>query len=302
MKSSIEYLKITTLAENTVQPQAYTQLGQWGLSFYLDLIDSKGEERKILLDTGINKEALLHNVKSLKKDLSILDCVVISHGHLDHTAATVEAVKASGGIPVYAHPYCFYPKIFQNKKGKRNNIGVPDGENISEIEAAGGTIVLSKDPVEIVPGFWTTGEVPRRSFEKWRVTPGTKRIQLRDGEEFDDLLLDDLSLWGVVDGCGPFVVTGCAHAGIVNTLLQVQELSGSKEIYGFTGGTHMYDKNEADLERTLDELENFGLKLMSPCHCTGFQPTAMIWNRFPDEFVLNYSGKVIEVPDKNTKQ
>jgi 7,8-dihydropterin-6-yl-methyl-4-(beta-D-ribofuranosyl)aminobenzene 5'-phosphate synthase len=106
----------------------------------------------------------------------------------------------------------------------------------------------------------------------------------------------------VVDGCGPFVVTGCAHAGIVNTLLQVQELSGSKEIYGFTGGTHMYDKNEADLERTLDELENFGLKLMSPCHCTGFQPTAMIWNRFPDEFVLNYSGKVIEVPDKNTKQ
>jgi len=81
---------------------------------------------------------------------------------------------------------------------------------------------------------------------------------------------------------------------------ELRARSGSKEIYSFTGGTHMFDKNEADLERTLNELGNFGLKLMSPCHCTGFQPTAMIWNRFPDEFVLNHSGKVIEVPDKNT--
>jgi 7,8-dihydropterin-6-yl-methyl-4-(beta-D-ribofuranosyl)aminobenzene 5'-phosphate synthase len=296
MKSSIEYLKITTLVENYVQTG--TELGQWGLSFYIELTDANGEERNILFDTGINKDAFFHNVKSLKKDLSKLDCIVLSHGHYDHTSAIVEAVKASGGIPVYAHPYCFYQKIYQNKKGKRINIGIPDGQDISDIEAAGGTVVLSKDPVEIVPGFWTTGEVPRRSFEKWRVTPGTKRIQIRDGKEYDDLLLDDLSLWCNVEGFGPYVVTGCAHAGIVNTLLHVKELIGSKEIYGFTGGTHIYDKNEIDLERTLDELATFGLKLMSPCHCTGFQATAKIWQRFPDEFVLNYSGKIIEIPEK----
>jgi 7,8-dihydropterin-6-yl-methyl-4-(beta-D-ribofuranosyl)aminobenzene 5'-phosphate synthase len=107
-------------------------------------------------------------------------------------------------------------------------------------------------------------------------------------------------LWGVVDGFGPFVVTGCAHAGIVNTLLLVQELSGIKEIYGFIGGTHLYDKNDADVKRTLDELDRFGLKFLSPCHCTGFKPTAMLWHRFPDEFVLNHSGKVIEL--KKTPQ
>lgn len=297
MKSRIEYLKITTLAENYVQSREV--LGQWGLSFYLDLIDSKGDERKILFDTGSNKDALLQNVKSLEKDLSILDCVVLSHGHYDHTAATVEAVKASGGIPVYAHPYCFYPKIYENKEGKRRDVGVPMGQAIADIEAAGGNVVLSKDPVEVVPGFWTTGEISR-PFEEWGVTPGTKWLQVRDGEEVDDVLLDDLSLWGVVDGCGPFVVTGCAHAGIVNTLLRVQELCGSKMIYGFTGGTHINEKSEADIMRTLDEFDKFGLKLMSPCHCTGFKPTAMLWQRFPDEFVLNHSGKVIEVPDKNT--
>ena len=127
------------------------------------------------------------------------------------------------------------------------------------------------------------------------VTRGNARAH---GEEYDDLLLDDLSLWGVIEGHGPFVVTGCAHTGIVNTLLQVQELSGIKEIYGFTGGTHLYDKNEADLKRTLDELGNFGLKLMSPCHCTGFEPTATLWQMFPEEFILNHSGKVIELINK----
>ena len=68
-----------------------------------------------------------------------------------------------------------------------------------------------------------------------------------------------------------------------------------KEIYGFTGGTHLFDKDEADLKRTLDEIGEFGLKMMSPCHCTGFKPTATLWNMFPEEFILNHSGKVIEL-------
>ena len=296
MTSSIEYLKITTLAENYVQTGS--EVGQWGLSFYLDLVDSNGDERKILFDTGINKDALLHNVKSLKKDLAILDCIVLSHGHLDHTAATVDAVKATGGVPVYAHPHCFLPKYYLTNEGKRIPIGVPDGQGVSEIEDAGGKVVLSTVPVEVVPGFWTTGEVPRRTFEKTSAGSGPKRIQVLDGEDHEDLVLDDLSLWGVVEGYGPFVVTGCAHAGILNTLMHVRELSGITDIYGFTGGTHLFDKNEADLKRTLDELGEFGMKLMSPCHCTGFKPTATLWNMFPEEFMLNHSGKVIELEKK----
>jgi len=139
-----------------------------------------------------------------------------------------------------------------------------------------------------------------RSFEDRGLVAGTKRILVVDGEEIEDFLLDDLSLWGVVDEYGPFVVTGCAHTGIVNTLHQVQELCGSKKIYGFTGGTHLIEKEDA-IERTFDELEKFGLKLMSACHCTGFKATSMLEQRFPDEFVLNYSGKIIEIGDIDTQ-
>jgi len=155
--------------------------------------------------------------------------------------------------------------------------------------------VRAREPVEVVPGFWTTGEVEMKSFEDRCLVEGTKRILIVDGEEIDDLLLDDLALWGVVDSLGPFVVTGCAHTGIVNTLLQVQQLCGSETIYGFTGGTHLIEKTDSYLNRTFKSLAGFGMKVMSACHCTGFKATSMLWQRFPEEFILNYCGQIIEV-------
>ena len=42
----------------------------------------------MLLDTGNDRNPLLHNIKELKVDMSDLDAVVLSHGHGDHTVAT----------------------------------------------------------------------------------------------------------------------------------------------------------------------------------------------------------------------
>jgi len=71
-------LKITTLAENLVQAGG---LGQWGLSFLLELVDGKGDQRKVLFDTGGHKEGFLNNVKLLEVDFSDLDAIFISHDH-----------------------------------------------------------------------------------------------------------------------------------------------------------------------------------------------------------------------------
>jgi metal-dependent hydrolase (beta-lactamase superfamily II) len=54
----------------------------------LELVDHKGHNRKVVFDTGLNKRALLHSIKSLETNLKDVDCIVLSHGHLDHTAAT----------------------------------------------------------------------------------------------------------------------------------------------------------------------------------------------------------------------
>ena len=292
--SLINDLRITTLAENLVMTKC---LGQWGLSFLLELIDARGDRRKIVFDTGIHKESLLYNIKQLKVDLSDVECVVISHGHSDHTAATVEVTKAADSLKVYAHPHTFQPRFYEDKKGKRRRHGVPKEEGVKEIEEAGGEVLLTKEPTEIVPGVWTTGQIPRvTQFE--RAMPrsnGERRIIIVDGEEIGDQILDDQALWMNVERVGLFVITGCAHAGPVNTLLQVQRLGRFKKIHGLMGGTHLVGRSEDYLKQTIEGLKQFELSLISPCHCTGFRATARLWQAFPRAFILNFSGRVIKV-------
>jgi 7,8-dihydropterin-6-yl-methyl-4-(beta-D-ribofuranosyl)aminobenzene 5'-phosphate synthase len=294
----IKALKITTLAENLVQSGG---LGQWGLSFLLDVIDSRGEKKKILFDTGSNKEAFLHNVKLLKVNLRDVDSIVISHGHGDHTSATVEVVQASGGVKVYGHPHTFLPRFYEDKNGKRRRAGPPKGEGLEEVERAGGEIMLTPNPVEVVKGLWTTGQVPRTtSFEK--ISPPTgnngRRIIVVDGEEITDQIHDDQALWMDIKNIGPFVVTGCAHAGSVNTLLHVKKLGNFNQIKGLVGGTHLVRRSDQYIEQTIKGLKQFGLSLISPCHCTGFKATTRIWQGFPDQFVLNYCCRVIKAGKK----
>lgn len=285
-------LKITTLAENYAFGRG---IGQWGLSFLLELVDAKGDPRKVVFDTGMNGEALLHNAKVIKEDFSDVDCIVLSHGHHDHTATTTEIVKASGGVRVYGHPHTFTERVSVNREGKRRRTDPPKGQGISEIEAAGGTVILNEDPVEVVPGLSTTGEVKRKSFEKGGAPPNQGRwIRMADGEETDDQIMDDLSLWTDVEDVGPWVITGCAHAGPVNTLLQVRELSGFTEINGFIGGTHLIGRPDDYVTKTIEGIAEFKPKFVSPCHCTGFKATARFWQAFPEEFVLNNSLRIIE--------
>jgi len=290
----ISSLKVTTLAENMVQRPGLR--GQWGLSLLLEFIDSGGQSRKIVFDTGHDKATLRHNIKHLKADLDGVDCIVLSHGHGDHTVATVEMVRSTGGSKVYAHPHAFQPRFYIDRSGKRSRAGVPKGEGVAEIERAGGQVVLSSEPLEVAPGVWTSGQISRVTpFEM--ISPpsgGGKRIVVVDGEEVDDQIIDDQALFMDVDGVGPMVITGCAHSGPVNTLLQAQRLAGFESVYGLVGGTHLFGRSEAYLEQTVRALRGFDLGLLSPCHCTGFKATALLWREFPDVFILNFCGRVIE--------
>jgi len=294
----IKSLKITTIADNLVLQAGLW--GQWGLSYLLEITDSKGTPRKVLFDTANDKEPFLYNIEKMELDLSDLDAIVLSHGHSDHTVATVEAVEMAGGCPVYAHPHCFLPRFYQTKEGKRIKGGVPEGQGIPDIEKVGGKVVLSEKPVEVVPGLWTTGEVPRvNDFE--RVSPpmdGGKRIVVVDGEEVDDLILCDQSLWMEIKDSGCWVITGCAHSGAVNILEQVCKLGGFKEVSTYIGGTHLVARKNEYIMRTAKELEKYNLQLFSPCHCTGFNAMSLLHKEFGDRFAVNYCGRVFKSWEK----
>jgi len=296
---SIKSLKVTTLAENLVLAGG---LGQWGLSLLMELEDSKGDQRKVLMDTATVPKALIHNIEHLELDLSDLDSIVLSHGHFDHSSATTQIIEMTGGVKVYAHSDLFNEHASRNKKGKIRKVGVPEGQRISDIETAGGEVVLSKKPVEVVPGLWTTGEVPRLSFETpMELRPGTELLIMKDGDWEPDTVVDDQSLYADVDGFGPVVLSGCAHAGPLNILNHVKDVGGYDDIAGFVGGTHLVGRKDEYLMRSIEGFKDYGFKVFSPCHCTGFKATAMLWQALPKNFVLNFCCRKIDFhePVKN---
>ena len=115
-----------------------------------------------------------------------------------------------------------------------------------------------------------------------------------EDEIIDDQILDDQSLWADVKGVGSWIITGCAHAGPVNTLLHVQKLGGFNPSESLVGGTHLVGRSDGYIEETINEMKKFGLNILSPCHCTGFKAASLLLSAFPNEFVVNCCLREIE--------
>ncbi len=294
-------VKVTTLADNFVQESGF--LGQWGLSFLLDIEDARGRMHKVIFDTGAVKEGLLYNIGKLKVNLSDLEYIVLSHGHADHTAATVELLKkAKKDVKVVAHPHLYLPKFYFTKDGKRRESGLPKGERLEDMKRAGAQLIVTRKSFELIPGACTTGEIPRVTHFETISPPlrGGKRLTMIEGKAVPDLILDDQALVMNLKKLGPIVITGCAHSGIINTLRQAQKVSKFRKIYGVIGGFHLIQRRNPYINLTVRELKNFGLHLISPCHCTGFKATSILHQAFSKAFVLNFSGRIIRT-GKETK-
>jgi len=289
---AVRSVKVTTLADNAVYDSRL--LGQFGFSGLLEIVDSGGRKHSVVFDTGRIKSALLYNMRALRLDLSQLECIILSHGHHDHTCATVELIrKAKRKVKVVVHPSIFYPR-FVVEKGKRRYYGVPKGEGREDILRAGGEIVETTRPLEIMPGVLTSGEIKRVvPFERiiW------KNFALIDGKQVKDKVPEDQAVFINVEKRGILVVSGCAHAGIINTLQCAIDVTKTK-LYGFIGGTHLIRPKETRLKETLKKLREFDLKLVSPAHCTGHKSIAAINQAFPKAFVLNYAGRTIDTARK----
>jgi 7,8-dihydropterin-6-yl-methyl-4-(beta-D-ribofuranosyl)aminobenzene 5'-phosphate synthase len=260
-------------------------LAEHGLSVHLRLGESG---RGVLLDAGLSKVALLHNLPRLKIDPRAVDQVVISHGHPDHTGA-LEGFLALAGrpMPVVVHPDAFLERWRQLSDGSREG---PWQQDRGAWENAGAEIVSLVEPYELAPGCLATGPVPRRTdFEK-----GSSSIVYRRGTEFlTDPIRDDQSIVINVKGKGLVVVSGCAHAGIVNTVLYAREISGVDRVWAVLGGFHLQGAAEDVMSRTIGELKALGPQLIMPCHCTGFEATCRFAEEMPGQFLIGAVGTTL---------
>lgn len=243
---------------------ADTGIGEWGFSALVDV-----DGRRILFDTGARPDTVLINAKALKVDLSNVDEVILTHNHDDHTGGLITLRREYSPKNPNAISRAHVAKgIFDSRKaGSRPGEGNPMVATRTEYQAAGGRFIMHDAPAELYPGVWLTGPVPRKYPEKnW--SPGT--LLNTAAGQVEDYLPEDQSLVFDTDR-GLVLLSGCGHAGIINTLEYARSVVRQAPVHAAIGGFHLFRMDDEKLEWTASKLHEFGLQNFMGAHCTGIE-------------------------------
>jgi 7,8-dihydropterin-6-yl-methyl-4-(beta-D-ribofuranosyl)aminobenzene 5'-phosphate synthase len=247
-------------------------MGEWGFSA---LVAADG--RRILFDTGARPETVLQNARELKIDLSGVTDVILSHHHGDHTGGLVTLRRElAGRNPEALNRAYVGAGIFLSRPA-------PDGRETNEalavkkeFESLGGSFVVVERPTELFPGAWLTGPVPRTYPERnWSLK---RTIRYPDGRQVEDNVPEDMSLVLDTDK-GLVLVSGCGHAGIINTLEYARQKVRETRVFAALGGFHLFEADDATLDWTAAKLRPMAVANFLGAHCTGIEPVYQLRQR-----------------------
>ncbi|MBN1332872.1 MAG: MBL fold metallo-hydrolase [Synergistales bacterium] len=290
MLKSLDSLNITVIAEDTV-PYESPLWGQHGISFLVEGISGESSQC-VMVDVAQNFTALEHNMTVLGLDFSMLDTLMITHCHYDHSKGISLVLEATGkeDVPVVAHSDLF--RLHFVTDPFLMHVGIMGSDSRQRIEDAGGTLFLTSEPLDLMPGLRSTGEVPRiTAFED----PGIALKTIDDGKIRNDLVMDDISLVANVRDKGLVIITGCSHAGIVNIARYAMELFPGVPLEGIIGGLHLVEASDEKIGKTVKALVDLNPKWISAGHCTGFRAQVKLLEAFGDRFEPLSSGKTFRI-------
>jgi 7,8-dihydropterin-6-yl-methyl-4-(beta-D-ribofuranosyl)aminobenzene 5'-phosphate synthase len=253
---------------------------------------SGAQSYNILFDTGVSPEGIVENAKRMCLDLSDIDYIVLSHGHYDHFGgleATVKAINKTD-LRIIAHERMFKRKGTANPEGViRKHPEFPAKEHLNAAK-----IIITKKPYLIAnKTACITGEIPRKtSFEKGFPQ---NRILVNNKWQPDPDILDERAMVLNLKEKGLIIISGCAHAGIINTIRYAQSITGITNIYAVLGGFHLAGKEyEKRIDLTVNELKRINPQLIIPSHCTGWRAATSIAKKLPDAFIWNSVGNLYQ--------
>jgi len=264
-------------------------IAEHGFSMFISVFPH-GESSHILFDTGGSSDGAVTNAQRMGLNLNEAECVVLSHGHYDHCGGLLAALKVinKAKLPIIVHDDMFKTRGVANPNGSiREYPKFPTEDQVTPA-----AYVKTKRPYLVGHDMLLiTGEIPRETdFEK-----GFPQHRVLNGGKWqpDPYVWDDRAIIINVRNKGLVVVSGCAHAGIINTIRYAQRITGVTDIYAVMGGFHLAGKEcESRIGQTVEQLKLLDPKLLAPSHCTGWRGIHTMAEALPHAFIWNSVGNI----------
>jgi 7,8-dihydropterin-6-yl-methyl-4-(beta-D-ribofuranosyl)aminobenzene 5'-phosphate synthase len=252
----------------------------WGFSA---LVDYGG--RRVLFDTGNDRDLFAQNVKAAGVDLRKLDFVVISHRHLDHTAGLSHLLSVNPGVKIYvpqevfggvfgtSAPGSFYRRDATLPQHMRYYDDHPPERIVLGTAWVGARFEHIDKTQELDPTMSLISTVSD--------TPGTKEMR--------ELSLAIRTPEGVV------LVVGCSHPGIERIVEAATAID--KRVRLVFGGFHLPAAKDEEVSRIATSLhDGFKVERLAPGHCTGEPAFALFQKTWGSDYVYAGVGSVIALP------
>ena len=251
-----ENVTITILADNAATPPYRAEHG------FSALIEGIGNDATILFDTGMG--TLFGNAALAGIDLARVNDVILSHGHYDHTDALVSVLERYPSAHVHASSEIFRDH-YSLRTGTCRRIALSDGNRVmlsalpeGRFQTFGKTASISNGHIHLA------GRIPRVNTLE---TPSPLLFE-NSGCTIPDEVTDEIVLWMETDS-GLVIMTGCCHAGFINTCEHVRTVSGIDTIHAVIGGFHLANVSDERLLATAEYIRTLKIARVIPCHCTG---------------------------------
>lgn len=261
-------------------------LAEQGLSLGVEVWNAENVIR-ILYDFGRSANVFPHNAALLNIDLAHLDHLVLSHGHIDHYGALQLVLDNTERSPLYFHPAAGRKRYVQPPVGDMVGPWEIPAELFSRFESR---ITRNIGPLHIASDTILSGEIRRQTDFEVGMPNAFAEV---GGLLVHDDIPDDQALFVDLQGRGIVVITGCCHAGVVNTVLHAQELFTGRPVYAVIGGFHLNAAKERQMKETVKFLRALNIHYLAGLHCTGYWAARRLMDEFHDQWIPGTVGAKI---------
>lgn len=275
-------MKITCLVEDTCNVEELKS--EHGVSFYVET-----DQHKLLFDVG-QTDLFLKNASVLGIDLSLVDIVIISHGHYDHGGGLETFLNVNSKAKIYINKHAF-ESHYSMREGNEMTYNGLDQKLINADQ-----IIFTDELLNIDNQLTVFSDVDGQEYYPKSNQTLYKKI---DQHYINDDFIHEQNL--IINENGKHVLlAGCAHHGIINILDKASKHIYPKRISTLLGGFHFVSRfpELAEKQENIKNIANNLLKqhVMSYTgHCTGLKGFTILKEVMKDKIQYFNTGFEIDI-------